>query len=217
MSISLAELDIICSPIDQWDGPLTRERVYAPFKALWGSTLKLLARELEHLEAKNTRLLVACEDHEIRVDKTAPRANANVRHPGIVLAFESKHGPMRFSTDRYLHWQHNIRAIALGLEALRRVDRYGITKGAEQYKGWRQLPSGDGEPGIETKHDAAQVLADITSMPVSGIQGDPAIARDAYLAAVRASHPDRGGDPNVFHRVRKAAEVLGATERIVAP
>jgi hypothetical protein len=34
----------------------------------------------------------------------------------------------------------NARAIALGLEALRKVDRYRITKRGEQYTGWSALP-----------------------------------------------------------------------------
>lgn len=36
-------------------------------------------------------------------------------------------------------WQINLRAIALGLEALRKLDRYGITSRGEQYTGWRAI------------------------------------------------------------------------------
>jgi hypothetical protein len=35
-------------------------------------------------------------------------------------------------------WQDNLRAVALGLEALRRVERYGIAQRGEQYAGWRR-------------------------------------------------------------------------------
>jgi hypothetical protein len=42
-----------------------------------------------------------------------------------------------YATDVCAFWQHNIRSIALGLEALRAVDRYGISRRGEQYAGFR--------------------------------------------------------------------------------
>jgi hypothetical protein len=48
----------------------------------------------------------------------------------------------QFAVDKFATWQDNLRAIALGLEALRKVDRYGITKNSEQYTGWKQLEAG---------------------------------------------------------------------------
>jgi hypothetical protein len=42
-----------------------------------------------------------------------------------------------YATDACVYWQHNVRSIALGLEALRAVDRYGITRKGEQYAGFR--------------------------------------------------------------------------------
>lgn len=50
-----------------------------------------------------------------------------------------------YATDTCVLWQHNVRSIALGLEALRAVDRYGITKRGEQYAGFTgALPAGRG-------------------------------------------------------------------------
>lgn len=42
-----------------------------------------------------------------------------------------------YATDVCDFWQHNVRSIALGLEALRAVDRYGISRRGEQYAGFR--------------------------------------------------------------------------------
>lgn len=48
-----------------------------------------------------------------------------------------------YATDACRYWQHNVRSIALGLEALRAVDRYGISRRGEQYAGFRgALPAG---------------------------------------------------------------------------
>lgn len=45
------------------------------------------------------------------------------------------------ATDAYELWQHNVRAIALSLKALRDMERYGATQG-RQYAGFRQLTAG---------------------------------------------------------------------------
>lgn len=42
-----------------------------------------------------------------------------------------------YATDVCDLWQHNVRSVALGLEALRAVDRYGISRRGEQYAGFR--------------------------------------------------------------------------------
>jgi hypothetical protein len=55
-------------------------------------------------------------------------------------------------------WQHNVRAIALGLEALRKVDRYGITRRGEQYAGWKALPAGI---GIGATHMTSEVATKV--------------------------------------------------------
>ena len=50
-----------------------------------------------------------------------------------------------YATDCCMFWQHNLRSIALGLEALRAVDRYGISRRGEQYAGFRAaLTTGEG-------------------------------------------------------------------------
>ena len=50
-----------------------------------------------------------------------------------------------YATDCCVFWQHNLRSIALGLEALRAVDRYGISRRGQQYAGFRAaLTTGEG-------------------------------------------------------------------------
>lgn len=49
---------------------------------------------------------------------------------------------MRFRCSTFYPWQANVRAIALGMEALRKVERYAITEADQQYSGFMQLPRG---------------------------------------------------------------------------
>jgi hypothetical protein len=55
---------------------------------------------------------------------------------------ETKHGPLVYSADSCALGQHNVRSIALGLEALRAVERYGVTHQGEQYTPWKAIGSG---------------------------------------------------------------------------
>jgi hypothetical protein len=119
-------------PIDVWPGELTRERRRSPFGSDYASTLDLLGREMAHLRARDAVLMLALQESDLRRDGM-PRSGARPAHPGVIVAFDSKHGPLKYATDVFTDWQSNLRAVALGLESLRRVDRYGITKRGEQY------------------------------------------------------------------------------------
>lgn len=129
-------------------------------------------------------------ESDIRVDGQL-RASARPASPGIILAFESRHGPLKYASDTFDDWQANVRAIALGLEALRRVDRYGITRRGEQYTGWRQLTSG---PAATITPDEARAIFD--EYP------------GGWREALKATHPDHGGDPERFRRVQEARALL---------
>jgi hypothetical protein len=156
-----------------------------PFRAPLSATLSTLERELRHLGASVVAVEIAIEEHEINSRTGWPKANARPQHPGCVISFESKHGPLRYGTDAFPQWQSNLRAIALGLESLRRVERYGIGRRGEQYQGWKALPSGDGDAEL------GRELID---------------EHGGISEALKATHPDRGGDPDEFRAVQAYRE-----------
>lgn len=174
-----------------------RERVRSNFSAPWSATLDLLERELWSLDATNVVLQLDVTEGMLRIDGM-PRANAQPATPAIALAFDSQHGPLRYSADSFTDWRDNLRAIALGLEALRKVDRYGITSGGEQYKGWKALPS---TPSGETPRQVLIRLADL-------VEDERVSSRSFYRAAVLRTHPDSGGDPADFAKVQAARSAL---------
>jgi hypothetical protein len=195
-------------PIVRWPGPLTPEhqRRHSPFSANWRSTMGLLERELRQLGAQATVLQVAMTESDFRIDGF-PRANARASHPGIILSFDTTgwpqasalHGRLEFAVDLFRDWQENLRAVALGLEALRKIDRYGITRGDAQYAGFKALPRGDdGAMGLYTKEAARDFIND-------------RYGGDVRLA-IRQTHPDTnpGADPDEYRRVIRAKELLEA-------
>lgn len=190
-------------PIDQWPADTPLDGMPSRFDAPYGRTLALLERELVYLDARNVVLQVALDESDIRLDGR-PRARAVARHPGVIMAFDSKYGPLKYATGMFGTWQDNIRAIALGLEALRKVDRYGITKRGEQYTGWKAIEASTGGA------DAAQVIHEYVAdqFDLEDIEG--AFQHDAIRAALRRTHPDTGGSAEDFQRVMDARKMLAA-------
>lgn len=197
-------------PIDQWPRELTKSRQRARFSAPYGSTMQLLDRELKHLRARGVVLLMALSERDIRLDGR-PRANAKADHPGVILCFEDRTGAKRFPCDKFDHWHDNLRAIALSLEALRTVDRYGVTTHGEQYRGWQALPSPNGD----------HWNADQAREWLSGFLGlqklPPEMSQEAIEVYVRSAekkaHPDTGGNASDFHKVQQARKLLLGDQR----
>jgi len=101
------------------------------------------------------------------------------------------------------------------LEALRRVDRYGITRRGEQYAGWKALPPGAGDaiamPAAMTVDEAARMLVDLADgLPadVSHVRRNARIRNTLFRQAAAVHHPDRGGDRAIWDQLQQARDVL---------
>ncbi|MGN7977399.1 hypothetical protein ACTJJ4_07475 [Microbacterium sp. 22195] len=196
-------------PIGEWPGELTRERHASKFSATLNDTLRLLDREIWHLadtraHQDSAELLIAVPAGAFRIDGR-PYANAKAEHPGVIFSMESRHGQLSYPCDTFTTWHDNLRAIALALEALRKVDRYGVTRHGEQYRGFLAIEATAAPAGFASSKDALFFLAN-----VSGEVRQDWTPATALRAAQRATHPDRGGDAAVFQRVTLAEAKLRA-------
>lgn len=199
-------MDYQFRPIEQWPGKRTRSPRRSQFSASWSKTTDLLETELAHLRARNIVIQADCDESQIRLDGML-RASARMNGQGIILSFDSHHGPLSYPCDRFDRWQDNVRAIALALEALRKVDRYGVTQNAEQYKGWAKLPPPAASSfDIETVEEARAVILRAAGVD-KVIWSDPWQANAVRLAK-RKTHPDHGGDAAEFKRVCRAEELI---------
>jgi hypothetical protein len=166
------------------------------FQSTLRSTVAQLSTELRQLDADHIILELDLRDRDIRIDGY-PRADARPGSPAVVLSFDSKFGPLRYATAEYDDWRDNLRAIALSMQALRAVDRYGVSKRGEQYSGWKQLmPSSDPADAISTAGQARAYLDEHYG-------GD-------IRRALMETHPDKGGDPDEFRKVQRARELIDA-------
>jgi hypothetical protein len=195
-----------------WPSP-DSDAPWSKFKATYQSTLELLDRELDYLGAKECTLQVDATERDCRLDGQL-RADAKVGYRGCILSFDTlQHGTLTYSCDAFdAHsgaWKHNLRAIALGLEALRKVERYGIANRGQQYAGYRELGTGIAlGPGAMSKDEAAVFIGEAAGWTVPPDPMDPTVVALAYKTAAKRLHPDAGGDAEQFKRLQEAKAVL---------
>jgi hypothetical protein len=197
---------------------------YSPFRSTYSQTLDLLDRELGHLRASNPMVQVDASPGHIRMDGQL-RADAKVNYPGVILSFETKKfGTLSYPCNKFdggyksPGWQANLRAIALGLEALRKVERYGIAERRQQYAGYAELGTGIALGAGMTVEQAAEFISEHSIE--SPLSGRPVFTADevlhdadtrvaAFRIASRLLHPDTGGDDGaLFHKLVQARELL---------
>jgi len=150
--------------------------------------MELLEREVRMLQGGEIVIGIGLHERDIRLDGR-PRADARPPlHPGVEVSFDSKYGRLSYATDVFHTWQDNLRAIALGLEALRKVDRYGVSKRGQQYAGFAQLSAGgpDADRGKALVEQAGSI-------------------RDALYKY----HPDHGGNQRDFVDVQAYRKAVG--------
>lgn len=134
-----------------------------------------------------------------------PKSKARPSQPGIVLSFDTKRGRISMPCDTFTDWEANLRAIALTLENLRAVERYGVTTDRqEQYTGWLKLSAANAR---DEALECARVIAKHT--------GEASDAENAAIKAVKnreyfdalwsqaahQTHPDKGGRADSFRAV----------------
>lgn len=214
-------------PITQWpEGWPNEDGRASPFSATYEDTLVILERELDMLGASDVTVAVDLANARgIRVDGGL-KADAKVEYRGVVVSFDTRdHGHLTYSCDEFTRfnrteaWRANLRAVALGLESLRRVERYGIANRGQQYAGYAELGSGIAlGPAPMTLHQASVILAEAVAGELAGINGgdlmddpetpDKAAVERVYVIAAKLHHPDVGGDGDTFATITRARELL---------
>lgn len=200
------------------------------FTATWTETLDLLERELKLLRASNLVFELDVLPGQLTQGGNL-KARSRASSGAVRIGFETpEHGTLTYGTAAFTRgpmnrwrngqmvtvmehdWQHNVRAIALGLEALRKVDRYGIGQGA-QYAGYKALGAGSGAVamGGMTREQALSMLRDVSGMRDLQADDGAVVLAKAYRIARSQTHPDRfdGGSREMWDRVEQAARVLG--------
>lgn len=195
-------------PVGDWPGELKGTRKSAQFASTLATTARELAAELDKLKARNPRLRVAVTREQLYLDGSAIRAGERPFHPGVVLVFDTPEGQMTFPCDTYTRWEDNLRAITKTLEALRAIDRWGVTTG-QQYGGFLAIEAARSMPaGFSSFEEAWRYLEEVAGLPKDVYEPPESRLPRLVRAALRRTHPDMGGDPAEFRRVTLAEQFI---------
>jgi hypothetical protein len=215
-------------PIDRWPRELTaKERQRGkPFAADYNNTVRLLDGELRKLRATDSVVQLALGERNFRADGLLRGDAQEPSHPGVILSFGSRHGPLKYVCDDCRNWPDNLRAIALTLERLRLADLYGVTRRGEQYAGWKALPAPLLTPPMTLDEAAAFVAreaaplvgqindADLrlraTNVGTLSVIEDGEVYRELYRVAAGRLHPTRTTEVAGWQRLQEAKAVLDA-------
>lgn len=124
-----------------------------------------------------------------------PRANEGEPYdPGAAVYFTLNGRATVLACDRYQRVADNIAALAAHIDALRRIERYGVGTIEQALAGYKALP--------------ADTAADWRSVFGFAENSAPTVQEvdSAYKALAKAAHPDKGGTEVEMAHLNRARE-----------
>ena len=197
-------INAIFRPVEKWPGDKTPSyrRKNAPFRCTQTKRLDLLEVELEHLSARDIVVQAYLSLDAIRNDGW-PRSGVKPSDPGVILSFLNlKKELFSYPCDTYRDWNDNLYAIAKSLEALRAVDRYGVTRGSEQYQGFKRI---EAAPSINPKTLAEAFICQHAGVRLDDLRND---LSGAYKIAAVGMQLDRVGHDELLKQLQEHLRVL---------
>jgi hypothetical protein len=183
--------------------PRTKYRKRAPYKASVAPARDQVLRELR---------LMGSPDWQVVISSNAPVSSRTMQmlaikaepsDPGIAVYFRRKDKPFVIACDQWDRMADNLRAVALTIEALRGLDRWGCSEMLERvFQGFAALPAPE---------SVATTWWDVLSV-------DRRDSLDTiemmFKAKMRKAHPDMGGSVAEAQRLNKAIEEARSEKRI---
>lgn len=128
-----------------WPHPESKRRHGDRFRAGWDDALALIEAEVVALKGSDVLFGAVMDPNAVNFSGNLRAGGRTAfRYRGVEVSFDvPARGRLAFHTDAYDDVTANLRAIGLGLKALRAVDRHGITTGAQQYAGFAMLGAGN--------------------------------------------------------------------------
>ena len=169
--------------------PRTKKRERSRFQTTFGLARDCLMEEIARLGG---RLPILSTNVPLRRDGLPYASAKEPEDPGVSVYFEYKGKQMCFACDRFDLVKDNTQAIRKTIDAIRGIERWGASDMMRRaFSGFVALP----EPGKESWRDV-----------LGCHRGDESfvLIKARYLPLVKKHHPDNGGTPEGFDRIRRA-------------
>lgn len=123
---------------------------------------------------------------------------------GVAVYFSRKGRPFCFASDKWLTVEENLWAICLTIEALRRIERCGVSDMLDRaFTGFLALPA-----------PQTEAWWDVLGVPRMSDWED---IQDAYRELAKVHHPDKGGDKDSFVKIANAYTEAKAEKELKNP
>lgn len=154
------------------------------------------AREdlLEELRRLGARGVILSTNIPTRNDGLPYAGERNPDDPGVAVYFTLAGKSHAMSCDRWRQAADNVKAIAMTIEAMRGIARWGSQEARDQaFRGFQALPP-----------SAVDWRAVFSFMPNEVVSLD--MARTVYRGMALRAHPDRGGSEEAMKRLNVAMD-----------
>jgi hypothetical protein len=188
----------------QWPDGYKRTPESARFKSRFTTTIdraqKELHRQIDLLGADD---LIVSTNLPVRNDGLlySDWMRRKIDDPGVAIYFKLSGEDQSLCCDNYPTVWENIYALAKGVEALRGIERWGISEFLKRaFTGFKALPPSS------LQKDWWVIL---------GVGKDATFfeVREAYLKKAKKAHPDAGGSAEQFQEIQKAWEEISSLKK----
>jgi len=154
--------------------------------------LERLENELDRIGARDVTLST---NLELRLDGRPRATDTRVDDPGVAVYFRFRKTPTVLACDGYTTVAGNMAAIAAHIDALRRIERYGVGTIEQALAGYKALPA-------DTAANWRAVFGLAAGVRVTLEELDA-----AYKARAKDVHPDRpGGSTEAMMQANRARD-----------
>lgn len=153
-----------------------------------------LENELERLGATDA---ILSTNLKLRLDGT-PRSNeAEPFDVGAAVYFTLDKKPICFACDKWDRVADNIAAMAQHIDALRRIERYGVGRREQVFAGYTALPPVGGTAGGDWRVEFGFMTGEKPTLD---------IVEARYRSLLKSRHPDNGGSHDAVVRLNLARD-----------
>ncbi|MFA6058940.1 MAG: J domain-containing protein [Taibaiella sp.] len=173
----------------------SKKRISSRFKQTMGSAQNQLHAEVKKLcgsQFKSNDLIVST-NMRVRQDGLIYAADLakKIDDPGVAIYFKYRGQDTSMCCDQYERIWENMYALAMAIDALRSIDRWGVSDFLKKaFTGFAALP----EPGESSWPSVLRIATTATKQEII----------DAYRNLCKIHHPDVGGDRDEFQKITTA-------------
>jgi len=134
-----------------------------------------------------------------------PYSDGRAEDPGVAVWCVYRGHERVFACDQWTTHGENLRAIALSIEALRGLQRWGMADVADRaFAGFAALPAGSGEEFVPKAHRPwREVLGGTWPADLERVEL-LVLAKARHRKAIATAHPDAGGSHDVAAELNTA-------------